>query len=202
MTAVVDAPPVATSVASSGLTPAVAALRLRLGLAITLFALAAVGWWWTAGEMRGMDMGPWTGLGDLGWFVGVWLVMMAAMMLPSVAPTVALYARMTRRRSPISPLAFTAGYLLTWTAAGVVAFALADGASWFAGDALAWDNAGRGLAGATLVVAPGTMPSGSVRNRRPSGANASAQTVSRFCATTCASNRIGGAAPAASPGGR
>ena len=153
MTAVVDAPPVATNVASSGLTPAVAALRLRLGLAITLFALAAVGWWWTAGEMRGMDMGPWTGLGGLGWFVGVWLVMMAAMMLPSVAPTVALYARMTRQRSPISPLAFTTGYLLVWTAAGVAAFALAAGASALAGDTLAWDRAGKDLAAATLVAA-------------------------------------------------
>jgi predicted metal-binding membrane protein len=40
--------------------------------------------------------------------------MMAAMMLPSVAPTVALYSRMTRQRSPLSPLLFAAGYLLTW----------------------------------------------------------------------------------------
>ena len=45
--------------------------------------------------MRGMDDGPWTALGTLGWFLGVWVVMMAAMMFPSVAPTVALYARMT-----------------------------------------------------------------------------------------------------------
>jgi predicted metal-binding membrane protein len=153
MTAVVDAPPATSSVASSGLSPAVAALRLRFGLALALFALAAVGWWWTAGEMRGMDMGPWTGLGSLGWFVGVWLVMMAAMMLPSVAPTVALYARMTRQRSALAPLAFTAGYLLIWTATGVGAFALAAGATRLAGDSLAWDNAGRGLAGATLVAA-------------------------------------------------
>jgi predicted metal-binding membrane protein len=103
--------------------------------------------------MRGMDMGPWTGLGSLGWFVGVWLVMMAAMMLPSVAPTVALHARMTRQRSPLSPLAFTAGYLLVWTAAGVVAFALAAGATSLVGDALAWDRAGRELAAATLLGA-------------------------------------------------
>ena len=54
--------------------------------------------------MRGMDDGPWTGLGAFGWFLGVWVVMMAAMMFPSVAPTVALYSRMTRQRSPLSPL--------------------------------------------------------------------------------------------------
>ena len=45
----------------------------------------------------GMDDGPWTALGTLGWFLGVWVVMMAAMMFPSLAPTVALYARMTQR---------------------------------------------------------------------------------------------------------
>jgi predicted metal-binding membrane protein len=153
MTTVVGAPAVASSVAARGLSPAVAVLRLRFALALSLFSLAALGWWWTAGEMRGMDMGPWTGLGSLGWFVGVWLVMMAAMMLPSVTPTVALYARMTRQRSPISPSAFTAGYLLVWTAAGVAAFALAAGASRLLGDTLAWDRAGKELAAATLVAA-------------------------------------------------
>ena len=61
--------------------------------------------------MRGMDNGPWTGLGSFGWFLGVWVVMMAAMMFPSVAPTVALYSRMTRQRSPLSPVLFAAGYL-------------------------------------------------------------------------------------------
>ena len=88
-------------------------MRVRVGLVALLFALAAVGWWWTAGRMQGMDDGPWTGLGALGWFVGVWVVMMAAMMFPSVSPTVALYSRMTRQRSLLSPLLFTAGYLAT-----------------------------------------------------------------------------------------
>ena len=75
----------------SGLAPADAASRSRLGLVAVLVGLAAAGWWWTAGEMQGMDAGPWTTLGTAGWFLGVWVVMMAAMMFPSVAPTVALY---------------------------------------------------------------------------------------------------------------
>jgi predicted metal-binding membrane protein len=103
--------------------------------------------------MRAMDAGPWTGLGTLGWFLGVWVVMMAAMMFPSVSPTVALYARMTKARSPIAPLLFTVGYLLTWAAVGVLAFALAVGGGHVAGHALAWDRAGRWVAGATLLVA-------------------------------------------------
>jgi predicted metal-binding membrane protein len=138
-----------------GLGPGVAAVRARLGLVVALFALAAVGWWWTVRQMRGMDQGPWTGLGTLGWFLGIWVVMMAAMMFPSVAPTVALYSRMTRRRSPLSPLLFAGGYLVTWAGGGLVAFTLAALVARISGDALAWDRAGRWVAGATLVVAAG-----------------------------------------------
>jgi len=89
-----------------GLAPALTAVRARRGLVALLFALAVVGWWWTAEQMRGMNNGPWTGLGTFGWFLSVWVVMMAAMMLPSVTPTIALYARMTKQRSPLSPLLF------------------------------------------------------------------------------------------------
>jgi predicted metal-binding membrane protein len=128
-------------------------VRVRLGLVLALFALAAVGWWWTVNQMQGMDDGPWTSLGAFGWFLGVWVVMMAAMMFPSVAPTVALYSRMTKTRLPLAPAAFTAGYLLTWAAAGIAAWTIALGISQLAGDALAWGNAGRWLAGATVIVA-------------------------------------------------
>ena len=50
---------------SAGLAPAYAAARARLGLVAALFAVAAIGWVWTAREMRGMDAGPWTSLGGL-----------------------------------------------------------------------------------------------------------------------------------------
>ncbi|WP_448621400.1 DUF2182 domain-containing protein [Geodermatophilus sp. URMC 65] len=128
-------------------------MRVRLGLVLVLFALAAVGWWWSADRMRGMDDGPWSSLGALGWFLGVWVVMMAAMMFPSVAPTVALYARMTRKRAPLLPLLFTAGYLLVWIGAGVVAFLIGAAVARVSGDVFAWDRAGRWVAGATLLVA-------------------------------------------------
>ena len=138
---------------TDGLAPLYAAARARLGLVALLFALAAVGWVWTAHEMRGMDNGPWTALGGFAWFVGVWLVMMAAMMLPSVAPTVALYSRMTKQRSPASPVAFVGGYLLTWAVAGAVAYGLAVAATHIGGDRLSWSHAGQSIAGATLIVA-------------------------------------------------
>ena len=76
--------------ASGQLGAAFSAVRARLGLVVLLFGLAGLAWWSTADRMAGMDMGPGTDLGTLGWFLGIWVVMMAAMMFPSVAPTVAL----------------------------------------------------------------------------------------------------------------
>ena len=139
--------------AGAGLAPAYAAARARLGLVAALFAVAIVGWVWTVQEMRGMDAGPWTSLGGLAWFLGVWVVMMAAMMFPSVAPTVALYTRVTKESSPISPWLFAAGYLLTWTGAGLVAYLVGSLATAVLGDRLAWDRGGHALAAATLFVA-------------------------------------------------
>jgi predicted metal-binding membrane protein len=138
---------------TTGVAPALAAARARLGLVAALFGLAAIAWWSTADRMDGMDAGPGTALGALGWFLGVWLVMMAAMMLPSVAPTVALYARMVRRRTRVAPFVFTAGYLATWTAAGLVAYGAFELGRSVLGGELAWDGAGRWVAGGTLVVA-------------------------------------------------
>jgi predicted metal-binding membrane protein len=135
----------------AGATPALTAVRARRGIVALLFALAAIGWWSTVDRMRGMDDGPWTALGTFGWFLGVWFVMMAAMMFPSLTPTVALYSRMTRDR--IAPLLLTGGYLVAWAAAGAAAFAIARASGAIAGDVLAWDRAGRWVAGATLLVA-------------------------------------------------
>jgi len=138
---------------ASGIGPAFAAARARLGLVALLFVLAAIAWWSTVDGMRGMDDGPGTDLGALAWFLGVWVVMMAAMMLPSVSPTVALFSRMTRGRAPLEPLAFTSGYLLTWTAAGLLAFAVSDVGGGLLADDLSWSGGGRWLAGGILVAA-------------------------------------------------
>jgi predicted metal-binding membrane protein len=132
---------------------AFAAVRGRLALVSLLLALAGLAWWSTAERMAGMDAGPGTDLGTLGWFLGVWVVMMAAMMFPSLAPTVALYARMTRRRRPARPLLFALSYLLVWGAAGLLAYGLfALGRAALGGD-LAWHGAGRWVAGGVLALA-------------------------------------------------
>jgi len=132
---------------------AIAAVRTRLGLVALLFGLAGLAWWATAEQMAGMDGGPGTDLGNFGWFLGVWIVMMAAMMFPSVSPTVALYAQMTSQRGLGRPLLFTSGYLLVWGAVGAVAYGLFElGRSLFEVD-LAWHAGGRWLVGGILALA-------------------------------------------------
>lgn len=138
---------------SGGLAPAMRAARARLALVALLLGLAAVAWWASAGHMQGMDEGPGTALGSLGSFLGVWLVMMAAMMLPAVSPTVALYARMANGRWPGAPLLFALGYLLSWGAIGGAAYGVFEVGRGLLGDQLAWDAGGRWLAGGVLVLA-------------------------------------------------
>ena len=138
---------------SSAELESLAAARARLGLVLFLVALAALAWWSTVRATAGMTSSPSADLGALGWFVGVWIVMMAAMMLPAVSPTVALYSRMTRRRSPAQPVLFTSGYLVVWGAAGFIAYGVfALGRRAFEAQ-LAWHSGGRWLVGGTLAVA-------------------------------------------------
>src|SRR6185312_8847632 len=62
---------------------------------LLLVAVAGVCWAVTVARMQGMDMGPGTDLGALGWFTVVWLTMMAAMMLPSLSPMAVAHSRWT-----------------------------------------------------------------------------------------------------------
>jgi len=132
---------------------ALSAARTRLGLVALLFALAAIAWWSTMRSMAGMGASPGADLGALGWFVGVWVVMMAAMMLPAVSPTVALYARMTQQAGLVRPITFTGGYLIVWGAAGVAAYGLFALGRHALGPQIAWHSGGRWLAGGVLAVA-------------------------------------------------
>jgi len=139
--------------ARDDLAEALAAMRGRLILVTLLFGLGGLAWWVTAVRMTGMDAGPGTDLGALGWFTGVWVVMMAAMMFPALAPTVALYAKMTSARGPSRGLLFAAGYLLIWGAAGVLAYALFRIGRGLFADSLAWRAGGQRFAAAVLFAA-------------------------------------------------
>jgi predicted metal-binding membrane protein len=71
--------------------------------------------------------------------------MMAAMMLPAVAPMVAAYRRRTAGLGATP--AFAAGYLIAWLVAGLAGYALVEGVRSLELGFLAWDEAGRYLAG-------------------------------------------------------
>jgi len=127
--------------------------RSQLVPVLALLAVAGACWAVTVARMRGMDMGPGTALGGLGWFAVVWVTMMAAMMLPSFAPMGVAYARASGRGSLGGVAVFAAGYLLTWAAFGVLAYALVEGVRSLGLDFLAWGRAGRYVAGGVILGA-------------------------------------------------
>ena len=104
-----------------GVTAGVRTTGLLLGAALAAWAVTIV-------RVRGMDSGPGTDFGGLGWYLGVWVTMTAAMMLPSVAPMVLLVAHVSRERSwRVAPFVFVAAYLAVWTLYGLAAYACARG---------------------------------------------------------------------------
>jgi predicted metal-binding membrane protein len=132
-----------------------ATVRGQLVLAGSLVGLAAIAWVISSGRMDGMDMGPGSDLGGFGFYIVTWVVMMAAMMFPSVVPMVSVYRRLARDKPGHEGATgfLLSGYLITWAAAGVVAYGLFEIGKAVAGDALAWDKAGQAVAVAVLVVA-------------------------------------------------
>jgi predicted metal-binding membrane protein len=96
-------------------TAAVAAALMTLGL-------AAASWVAAVQQMNGMHMGGVTGLGSFGFFVGLWVLMMAAMMLPGAVPAVVRHAHAIGQVRAV-PL-FIGSYLAIWTLVGVAVYAL------------------------------------------------------------------------------
>jgi predicted metal-binding membrane protein len=117
---------------------------------IVLVAGAVAAWVVTVDRMRGMDEGPGTDLGTLGWYLGFWVTMIAAMMLPTVVPAARHVARTAYR---LPTLLFAAGYLAVWTGYGLVAYAVFRLVTSFDTGRLAWDRDGPYAAGAVLVAA-------------------------------------------------
>ncbi|HVD24554.1 MAG TPA: DUF2182 domain-containing protein [Gaiellaceae bacterium] len=116
------------------------AFAIRSRTAIAFLGAAALAWALVVDRMGGMDEGPGTNLGGARWFLGIWVLMTAAMMLPStvrVAPT-ALFA---------------VGYLAVWTVYGAVAYVVFRTVISFDTGWLAWDAGGPYAAGGAIVAA-------------------------------------------------
>jgi predicted metal-binding membrane protein len=102
-------------VSRGGAAAAPAALAVTLGV-------AAASWVVAVRQMSGMDMGVATQLGSFGFFVVLWALMMAAMMLPGAVPAVLRRAHASRQVRAV-PL-FVGSYLAVWTLVGLAVFAL------------------------------------------------------------------------------
>jgi predicted metal-binding membrane protein len=134
--------------------------RSQAALAAALLVLAALAWAVAERGMGGMSSGPGMEVGSLGFYTGIWVTMMAAMMFPSIAPMVLVYNRLRwsrRARGAAAPGAegtalFVAGYLVTWTLAGLAAYAGLQAAGALDAGVLAWDRAGRELAAAVVLA--------------------------------------------------
>jgi predicted metal-binding membrane protein len=142
---------------------AVFSWRVNLAVVFCLVVLSIGAWLRTvedAGSMSGMVMG----LGQIGSrtqgtmgvtvFLTMWTIMMAAMMLPTVAPMVLAHLAVVRHRGGgvFPTIVFVAGYLIVWSATGVVPYVAYAGFSQLAAEA-AHSRWLPTLAGGILVVA-------------------------------------------------
>lgn len=109
------APALSAAVTRATLAATAAALAGTLGLAAACWVIAV----W---QMRGMDMGSATHLGSFGFFIAVWVAMMAAMMLPGAAPAVLRRAQGSGGVCAV-PL-FIGSYLAVWALVGAAVYAL------------------------------------------------------------------------------
>lgn len=96
---------------------------------IALLILAVLAWRRTLADAATMSDAPGTMGMPLAPFLGMWIPMMAAMMLPAIAPVAILWSRtIARTAAPAARIArltlFAAGYLAVWSAAGLVAYAV------------------------------------------------------------------------------
>jgi predicted metal-binding membrane protein len=115
-------------------------------------------WIVTARLMDGMDAGPGTPLGGFLWFLTTWIIMMTAMMLPSELRFALVFSQFAHdeqneeNNARLTGL-FLSGYLLTWTAYGVLAYVMDLGIRSLAPDFFAWDRQGSLVAGAVIIAA-------------------------------------------------
>ena len=96
-----------------------------LTIGISLGGVTLLSWLYLFSMASGMPMGamqiqPWSANYFLMMFL-MWAIMMVGMMLPSVAPTVLIYAAIARKattgNTPIAPTgAFVSGYVVIWIA--------------------------------------------------------------------------------------
>src|SRR5580765_4094798 len=126
--------------------------KRSLAIAVGVLGAAFIAWLVTVERMQGMNGGPGTDLGTLGWYVGVWVTMMAAMMLPSALPMVLMFDSVATERQRagkafVPTWVFVAGYLGVWTLYGLLAYGVYRVLAGLDPAFLHWESGGRYVAG-------------------------------------------------------
>jgi predicted metal-binding membrane protein len=150
----------------SGPSPSVPAARGRtrvvtyaILLVLTTAAWLHVVWAAMTDDMAGMDMVMTPAVGAGLAFVAAWTVMMAAMMLPSALPMIALYAATQRdtaepTRGALPVTLFTLIYLGLWAATGVPIYVASVALSALATDVRAYTVAGMLVVAGIFQLSP------------------------------------------------
>jgi len=92
-----------------------------IGVMASVLGLAALGWAIVLAQRDLMAV-------TLPSYLGVWIAMTVAMMLPSAAPMLLLVDRLSHQAMP----AFLAGYLVAWATFGLGAYAISSRVHWHA----------------------------------------------------------------------
>ncbi|ODU05660.1 MAG: hypothetical protein ABS81_06965 [Pseudonocardia sp. SCN 72-86] len=146
--------------------------RAQIAIGSVLILLTAGAWMLLVqgqrGSMHGGAVTPTMGLAAPV-FLGVWLVMVAAMMFPATAPMLLMFARVaanrrTNSRAWVPTIFFTLGYLIVWSAVGATAFGFGSLSEWLARrfDVVA---AVGPRVGALLIVAAGVFQFSALKDR-------------------------------------
>ena len=158
--------------------------RLSLALVVALIALAwmALAGWSASPWRRWLDHGSWADLAWLGAlcravpagerivpalaYMLAWLLMIAAMMLPTVLPLLAIVRRIVDGRRDAGALvaAVAAGYALAWLAFGAVAYGI-DSAVREAAAASGWLIAHGWVVGSVVIAGAGAFQFSALKYR-------------------------------------
>jgi predicted metal-binding membrane protein len=127
--------------------------RPALVSAVATVAVAAVAWIIVVGRLNRMDMAG-MGLSALPSFIGIWTVMMAAMMLPSAVPVVAAVARASSVRGmlPVATALVAGVYILVWGAFGGAVYIFRE-VFVAASPLVSWQHSPPILAGVAIAIA-------------------------------------------------
>ncbi len=157
-------------------------LPLSLVVALSLAAWAILAAWSASPYARYLEHGGWDRAGALAAlcrsvpqgdvlvpvavYALAWLVMIAAMMLPTTLPLLGIFARITASRPDAAALMarVVAGYAVAWLAFGVLAHGL-DSALHVAAGKIGWLVLRGELVGAAILVAAGAFQFSALKYR-------------------------------------